>query len=97
MFSEGYLIKRKSLSFEFDTSQVKNLQSFRDPPLYEVIKNQLTGQNIPITKESILQEMGFIFTQGCRRDPSPSEALEGLIVGAYLMKALEEQFTTYKN
>ncbi|HLP62789.1 MAG TPA: M23 family metallopeptidase [Candidatus Deferrimicrobium sp.] len=95
MISEGYLIKRKSLNFEFDESQVKKLYSFRDPQVYEAIKKQLAGQNIPITSESILQEMGFIFKQGYRKDPSPCEALEGLIVGAYLMKALEEQFTTY--
>jgi hypothetical protein len=96
MFREGNLIKRENLNFEFDASQVKDIQSFRDPRLYEVIKKQLTGQNIPITKKAVFQGMGFIFAQGCRRNPSPKEVLEGLIVGAYLMKALEEQFTTYK-
>jgi hypothetical protein len=95
MFGDGDSIYRKSLRIEFDVSPVINMQSFRDPRLYDLIKKQLTRQHIPIPQEGILQQLCSIFVQVWGGNPSPYEALEGLIIGAHLMKTLEEYFTTH--
>lgn len=93
MISRGRLLFEKQLTVEWDISEVEQVKNFDPNQLYKIIANQLKQQcfSLAPTLET-LKTMNSNFKYFRGRDLSPSEALEGMIVGVNVMEVLIEDF-----